>query len=172
MSQSPGIYIGIGANIDPEENIIAGLDLLKGFVLIKEISTFYRSEAIGAPGTPDFLNGVCRIETSLSPRALKFGVLRKIEANTGRQRTFDPNAPRTLDLDLILYGDVVDAELGLPDEDVLKRPFLFKALDELDPELRWPGTDQPLRDAVTPDLNAKATPDSAYTDKVKETVCA
>lgn len=140
MSEGPAIYIGVGANIDPEQNILIGLQLLSSRVSIIALSTFYRSEAIDAPGTPDFINGVCRIKTKLPPEVLKSDVLRVIETDLGRVRGDDPNAPRPLDLDLLLYGDCVDTGLGLPDSDILSRAFLFESLLELDPDFRWPGT--------------------------------
>jgi 2-amino-4-hydroxy-6-hydroxymethyldihydropteridine diphosphokinase len=134
----PRAFIAIGSNIDPERNVLAALRLLRRRVQIIAVSTFYRTPAEGRPADPDFINGVALIETDLPPRALKLGVLREIEEALGRERTADGFAPRTMDLDLLVYDDLEDDALRLPDPDILRRPFLALPLLELDPALRLP----------------------------------
>jgi 2-amino-4-hydroxy-6-hydroxymethyldihydropteridine diphosphokinase len=127
--------------------VASALELLGRLLRIVSVSSFYRTPALGAPGSPDFLNGAIEIETELSPSELKRLVLLEVENKLGRERGADPNAPRSIDLDLVLYGDLVrsDEELVLPAPEILERAFVALPLLELEPELVLPGTDQPLR---------------------------
>jgi len=124
--------VGVGSNIEPERNIAAALEILVTMVSVTQSSTFYRTGAIGRPDQPDFINGVWQIETSMSPSQVKFEVLRRIEEQLGRTRTDDKFAPRTLDLDLLLYNDTVTHgnTLTLPHCD-LERPFIYVPTLEL-----------------------------------------
>jgi len=143
----PRAFIGIGSNIEPENNIREALRLLAKSARIVSISTFYREPAIDRPEAPDFYNGVVAIDTDLSPITLKWKVLRAIEAVLGRGRTPDKYASRTIDLDLLLYGDCVlsSSELTLPDADILRRAFIAVPLSEIAPELVLPGFGIPIR---------------------------
>jgi 2-amino-4-hydroxy-6-hydroxymethyldihydropteridine diphosphokinase len=143
----PRAFIGIGSNIEPEENIREALRLLAKSARIVSISTFYREPAVDRPEEPDFYNGVVAIDTDLSPITLKWKVLRAIEAALGRRRSADKYASRTIDLDLLLYGDSVlsSNELTLPEPDVLKRAFIAVPLSEIAPELVLPGFGIPIR---------------------------
>jgi 2-amino-4-hydroxy-6-hydroxymethyldihydropteridine diphosphokinase len=129
----PGIFVSVGSNIDPEVSILRGMELLARLVTITGISTFYETEPVGPPGQPAFVNGAVRIETDLAAPELKFGVLRHVEEALGRHRGADKYAPRTLDLDLVLYRDVVADEdgLALPDPDLLRRSFVALPVTEL-----------------------------------------
>ncbi|MCX5795294.1 MAG: 2-amino-4-hydroxy-6-hydroxymethyldihydropteridine diphosphokinase [Elusimicrobia bacterium] len=130
-------YIGLGSNMEPEASIPKALELLARQVRLEGLSTFRRTAPVGPAGQPEFVNGVARVSTDLPPRSLKFEVLRGIEAALGRRRGPDQYAPRTIDLDLLLYGDLVSDEpdLVLPDPDLRTRPFLAAALLELAPGL-------------------------------------
>ena len=143
-------YVGVGSNLDPERNIPAALTRLAQLVKVTGVSTFYRTAALGPPGQPDFLNGVVSVETVLSARELKRSVLVKVEKELHRERAADRYAPRVIDLDLVLYGDLVCDEEGLvlPDSHILERPFLAFPLLELEPELVIPGTRTSLREAA------------------------
>lgn len=134
-------YIGIGSNVDPEKNIRLALRALNAKAAITGISTFYVTPPVGGCENPPFYNGAAGIQTALAPREVKFEVLRKIEDELGRVRTGDRYAPRTIDLDLVLYDNVVMREPGLvlPDPDVVTRVFVAAPLLELDPELVLPG---------------------------------
>jgi 2-amino-4-hydroxy-6-hydroxymethyldihydropteridine diphosphokinase len=111
------------------------------------ISTFYREPAIDRRGEPDFYNGVVAIDTDVSPITLKWNVLRAIEAALGRRRGADRYESRTIDLDLLVYGDSVLStdELTLPDPDILERAFVAVPLYEIAPELVLPGFRVPIR---------------------------
>ena len=116
-------FIGIGSNIAPEENIRKALRQLGQPTRLVSISTFYRVPAIDRPEEPAFYNGVVAIDTDLPPARLKSEVLRPIEAALGRHRSTDKYASRTIDLDLLLYGDYVvsTGDLSLPHPEILKR---------------------------------------------------
>jgi 2-amino-4-hydroxy-6-hydroxymethyldihydropteridine diphosphokinase len=135
-------YIGLGANIgDPAKQIRGALDALGEIpgTRVTRASSLWRSAPIGYAAQPDFVNAVAEIETVQAPRPL-LGELLAIERRFGRERSF-ANAPRTLDLDILLFGnDVVD-------EDVLKIPhprmhecaFVLAPLLEVAPEVAIPG---------------------------------
>jgi 2-amino-4-hydroxy-6-hydroxymethyldihydropteridine diphosphokinase len=137
-------YIALGSNIEPETNLPRAVELLAARLPILGVSRVYESEAVGAPGAPPFLNAAVLVETDLPPAALKRQVLRRVEAALGRVRTADRNAPRPIDLDLVLYGDLVveDAEDGLtlPDPEITARGHLALPLADLAPQARHPAT--------------------------------
>jgi len=143
-------YLGVGSNIDPETNLIAALDRLRRVVRVTGVSTVYRTAPLGRPEQASYLNGVWRIETGLGARPLKYDVLRPLESALGRVRTADRDAARTIDLDVLLYGDLVVDEPGLklPDPALGERVFLAVPLLELAPDLVLPGTNEPLRAVV------------------------
>jgi 2-amino-4-hydroxy-6-hydroxymethyldihydropteridine diphosphokinase len=125
-------YIGVGSNIDAEQNVRAAIRQLAHAASVVGVSTFYRTAPIGHPEDPWFINGVVAIETDSPPPTLKRDVLRHIEDELGRRRGPDPNMPRTIDLDLILYDGVA------PDAQIRERAFLAWPLVELDPRLQMP----------------------------------
>src|SRR6516162_3229307 len=134
-------FIGVGSNIGPEHNIRDALRRLAQSSHLASISTFYRTPAIGRPEAPDFYNGVVAIETDLPPVILKRTTLRGIETALSRHWSADKYAARTIDLDLLLYGDSVlsNDELTLPDPDILARAFIAVPLHEIAPDLILPG---------------------------------
>ena len=139
-------FLGVGSNIRPEENVPAALDFLSGEVTLTGISTFYRTLPVGWPRTSTvggttalpFLNGVLEIHTSLSSSALE-SLLGRVEEALGRVRELDRDAPRPMDLDLLLYlpGDP-EEEIRPPHSDVFARAFVALPLFELDPDLLLP----------------------------------
>jgi dihydroneopterin aldolase/2-amino-4-hydroxy-6-hydroxymethyldihydropteridine diphosphokinase len=138
MSQA---FISIGSNIEPARNIPRALELLARLVRVTGVSTFYRTPALGAGDGPPFYNGVIAVETDSPPRTVKYELLRNIEEQLGRRRCRDRYAPRTIDLDLILYDNLLLQEEGLtlPDPEIARRAFLAVPLCELAPELVLPG---------------------------------
>lgn len=125
-------FVSVGANIEPERNIHAALIALQERTRVAGSSTFYRTEPIGRRDQPWYLNGVWRIETEIHATKIKTAVLQPIEDGLGRVRTADQYSPRTIDLDLILYDDLVmkDEDLTLPHPDIV-RPFVYFPLLEL-----------------------------------------
>jgi len=130
-------FIGIGSNIDPAENVQAAIRSLAQKTHLVGISMVYCTDALDRPEQPPYYNCVVEIETEAPPAEVKHGILRTIENNLGRKRTEDKYAPRTIDLDLIVYGDLtMDAEgIKLPDPEILERPFLAIPLFELAPDM-------------------------------------
>lgn len=135
-------YIGLGANLnDPVaqiEHAFAELDRIAGTHLVAR-SSLYASAPLGFVDQPDFINAVAQLETTLAPRALLTALL-EIEQRHGRARSFR-NAPRTLDLDLLLYGAAHFHEdhLTLPHPRMTERAFVLLPLTEIAPELVIPG---------------------------------
>jgi len=125
------IFLGIGSNIDRERSIRKGIAALRRLFGELELSPVYESAPIGFEGD-DFLNLVVRFETRLEPRVLA-DTLRQIEYEAGRQYEDKGFSPRTLDLDLLLYDDLVCQEEGLklPRPDVTEYPFVLRPLSEI-----------------------------------------
>lgn len=146
MARPVTAFIAVGSNIEPERNVPAALERLTESERVTGTSTFYWTEPLGRPGQPPFLNGAWRVETERSARGLKLDVLRPIESALGRVRGEDKCAPRTIDLDVAIYGDEVieEPDLTVPDPDIRERVFLAAPLLELAPELRLPDTGQRL----------------------------
>jgi len=134
-------FVGLGANLDdPGRRIaeaVASLAALPTTRLVA-VSSLYRSAPVEAGG-PDYLNAVAELSTALPPAAL-LASLQEIEAGHGRERPYR-NAPRTLDLDLLLYaGEVVDTPtLTLPHPRMHARAFVLMPLAEIDATLAIPG---------------------------------
>jgi 2-amino-4-hydroxy-6-hydroxymethyldihydropteridine diphosphokinase len=163
-------WLSVAGNIEPETNIAAALERLARQVRIAGVSTFYVTPAIDRPEQPDYWNGVVMVDTELSPRILKYNVLRAIESELGRVRTEDAYAARTIDLDILLYGGWVCDEPGLriPDPDLRTRTFLAAALLELTPDLVMPDTGAPLAALLEPRAASRLIAAAAFTKRMKE----
>ena len=135
-------YVGLGANLGPrEETLLRAVDLLAATdeVDVVAISQLRETEPVGVVDQPPFLNGVVAIDTTLTPRAL-LDLLLEIERSLGRVRS-ELWGPRTVDLDLLLYGDEVVDQPGLtvPHPRLHERRFVLEPLAELAPSLTVPG---------------------------------
>jgi 2-amino-4-hydroxy-6-hydroxymethyldihydropteridine diphosphokinase len=134
-------YIGIGANLgDACANVKAAIDnigRLRGTHLRAQ-SSLFRTAPIDAPGN-DYINAVLSIDTALSPDEL-LTELQALERDAGRERLYQ-NAPRTLDLDLLLYGQqtISSARLAVPHPRMTQRAFVLIPLLQLDPGIMIPG---------------------------------
>jgi len=135
-------FVGIGSNLDrPRDQVLAAFDAL-GTVSQTRVtgrSPLYCSAPIGGPPQPDYVNAVARLETALDPDAL-LDALRAIEAKQGRARGA-ANAPRILDLDLLLYDATILAtpRLQLPHPRMHERRFVLAPLLDLEPTAWVPG---------------------------------
>lgn len=138
-------YIGLGSNLQNPLNQLrsafAAIDQLPETQLLAR-SSLYRSSPIGLSGAdeqPDFLNAVAKIKTALTPQALLHELLH-IEHRHGRERTFR-NAPRTLDMDVLLYDNLQLHEHGLtiPHPRMHQRAFVLQPLLEIAPDIVIPG---------------------------------
>ncbi len=135
-------YVGIGANLgDPCSQVLLAFDELGGLPKsrLSARSSLYRSAPIGGVAQPDYVNAVARIETTLDPQEL-LCVLLQVEQRHGRERSV-PNAPRTLDLDLLLHGtrQVNTPSLVLPHPRMHERAFVLTPLLEIEPGAAIPG---------------------------------
>ena len=139
-------FIGIGSNIDPERNIVEALSVLASRVRLSALSSFYVTAALQNRAQCDYINGVVLIECCCSPDSLKFDILRPIEMGQGRVRVEDKYASRPIDLDVLVYGDVVleEGEMRIPDPELRERGFLQVAMLELAPEFVFPDTGEKL----------------------------
>ena len=170
----PRAFIGIGSNIEPDKNIRAALGTLASRADVTAVSTVYVTEPVGRPGQPRFYNCTAEVSTGLWPRELKYGLLRQIEAELGRRRTLDKYAPRTIDLDLILYeGVVLDLpDIVLPDPQIKQRPFLAIPLAELAPGLEYPGAGVNLAAVAAGMTSGGMTPLPGYTAELRDSIPA
>jgi 2-amino-4-hydroxy-6-hydroxymethyldihydropteridine diphosphokinase len=185
-------YVGVGSNIHPEENVVRALEsLIKTLgVTLTGISTFYRTAALPDPKAatapldddlkdidPDFLNGVLEVRTVLTPPAF-LAVLAGIERALGRHRPSDRFAPRTMDLDLLLYGLEEGPglsprwkEIGpgglLAHPDIGSRSFVAHPLLELAPNLILPNHGTLLRAHAASFDTPGGKPETAFTEGLR-----
>ncbi len=135
------VYIGMGANLGkPVEAIAQAIEALKPLAMDGVVccSPLYRSAPMDADG-PDYINAVAMLMTTHSAHAM-LAALQQIEQSAGRERSYR-NAPRTLDLDLLLYGQVCidDPLLTVPHPRMTQRAFVLKPLVDLNPQVQIPG---------------------------------
>ena len=135
-------YIGLGSNLEqPQQQVSAAMlalgDMPRTRLLVR--SSLYHSAPVGYADQPDFVNAAALIETALAPQALLQALL-VLEQQFGRVRTF-LNAPRTLDLDILLYDDllIADTNLVVPHPRMHERAFVLLPLAELAADLQIPG---------------------------------
>jgi len=156
-------FVALGSNIEPERHLPEAVVRLGELGVVVAVSSVYQSAAVGPRPAPDFLNAAVLVETELAPQAIRRR-LREIEADLGRVRTADRYAPRTIDLDLCLLGDLLmDKEgLTLPDPDILDRAYLARVLAELDPAQPYPGEEENLgaiAERLAPSVELTRRPD-------------
>jgi 2-amino-4-hydroxy-6-hydroxymethyldihydropteridine diphosphokinase len=135
-------YVGIGSNLgEPAEQVKSAFEELGRIrhTSLAARSSVYRSQPVGYADQPEFFNAVAALETTLEPLQL-LRELQAIEAHHGRRRSF-PDAPRTLDLDLLLHGQAVvqRPDLTVPHPRMHLREFVLKPLLEIAPEVEIPG---------------------------------
>jgi 2-amino-4-hydroxy-6-hydroxymethyldihydropteridine diphosphokinase len=132
------VYVAAGSNIDPQANLThAQADLARIFGAL-QVSPWYRNAAVGFTGE-DFINFVFGFETALSVHDTQTQ-LREVEMRCGRPRDAPKWAARAMDLDILLYGDLVlhEPQLTLPRPDLLVRPYMLGPLADIAPQLRHP----------------------------------
>jgi 2-amino-4-hydroxy-6-hydroxymethyldihydropteridine diphosphokinase len=169
------VYVAAGSNVEPEENLARALDELEQAFGQLAISPAYRNPAVGFAGA-DFINLVVGFHTADTPTQVK-QTLERIEALCGRPRGAPKWAPRTMDLDILMYDQLVSDEPGLvlPRPDLLRRAFMLKPLADLAPELlhptqqrtigelwaQFPGADHTLVAVTIPRSGRRRPPGSA-----------
>ncbi len=154
-------YLGLGSNEgDRLANLRAAREALarRGVKPVASSSVYVTAPQGEVTDQPDFLNACLRIRTELGPEVL-LDVCKQVERELGRERGGRRHGPRTIDVDVLLLGDVVhrSERLMLPHAEVATRRFVLEPLLELDPELRLPdGT--PLRELLAAVKNQRVTP--------------
>jgi len=132
------VYVAAGSNVDAERNLaLAARELRRTFGVVR-FSPAYRNVAVGFEG-PDFINWVAGFETTRPVRAV-IDELQRIEGLCGRTRDAPKWAPRSMDLDILLFGALQCDEPGLvlPRPDLLKRPYMLGPMADIAPQLRHP----------------------------------
>ncbi len=136
-------YIGLGSNLgDSVARVRGGMAALAELqqTRLEACSSLYRTAPVGRQDQPDFVNAVCRVRTHLTPAVLMRSLL-EVEQTHGRVREGEKGGPRTLDLDLLLYGNeaIHSVELTVPHPRLHERAFVLYPLFELEPDLVIPG---------------------------------
>lgn len=139
----PLCFISIGSNIDPEKNVRGALRALHAQFGPLLMSSIRETVAVGFDGAP-FLNSVAGIFTEEPPERVAV-ILANIERSYGRAHGADRFGPRTLDLDLLLYGDVRRPELKIPRPEIAQHAFVLEPLAEIAPQVKHPLTGETFR---------------------------
>lgn len=164
-------YVAVGSNVQPEANLPRALGELLARASVTACSTFYRTEPLGPPGQPAFVNGMWEVLADRDPRALRDEVLRDVERACGRVRGENRYAPRSIDLDLV-WQDGAAPQTGGPvlHSPDLARPFVLLPLLEIRPDLagrpalaRAVGSPQAVRD-----IQAGPPPGEPLTDLTRQ----
>ena len=135
----PVVYLGLGSNLgNRQRNLAVALRRLEPLVRVEAVSSLYETDPVGPQDQPLFLNAVCRGVTGLPPKGL-LRHLHEVECELGR-RTGPQWGPRPIDIDLLLYGDLVVAEssLQVPHPELAHRAFVLAPLEELAAGVRHP----------------------------------
>ena len=138
------VYLGIGSNMEPDLNIAKGLQVLSDELTIEQVSPWYQSPALGFEG-PDFINLVVRASTDMSLTELVL-LLKQIEMQFGRAPNAAKYSSRALDIDVVMYDDLLGDHAGqtLPRSDIWRFAFVLKPLLDIAPALVCPKSDAPV----------------------------
>ena len=132
------VYLALGSNIDKEKNLKRCIDILQKKFKVLKVSSVYVTSPVGYKSQPNFYNRAIEIETDLPPKKL-FGKLMKIEKQLKRVRK-KKNHPRTIDIDILFYGDKILKlkNLIIPHPRLHKRSFVLVPLNEIAPKFKHP----------------------------------
>ena len=139
-------FLSLGSNIEPERNLLAAVRELARYGRVVRVSSVWESPPEGFVDQPHFLNAALLLETSLSAAELKERAIAGIEAQFGRTRSANRNAPRTIDIDIMLFNHdcLTLGSRTIPDAEVLERPFVAIPLAEIASDYRHPVTGETL----------------------------
>ena len=143
------VAIALGSNLGDRESLLReGIAALQQYLQDLHVSTFHETDPVGVGDQPRFLNAAAVGDTTLSAHDL-LGALQYIEQRLGRERPY-PGAPRTLDLDLILYGDFIvnERDLVVPHPRFRDRSFVLEPLAEIAPDWKDPVTGRTVRELL------------------------
>ena len=151
------VFVAAGSNVEPERHLALALHELRRSFADLRCSTAYRNTAVGFEGD-DFINLVVTFSTALAPQAL-LAELHRIETLCGRPRLAPKWAPRSMDLDLLLFGDLLSDEPGmvLPRLDLTRRAYMLGPMAELAPDLQHPTLHRSMRE-LWQDFDSAAHP--------------
>ena len=137
----------LGSNIRKEENLPAAVALLREYCTVVAVSPVYETLPVGPEAAPTFFNAAVLLETPLQPAAIKAQILAQIERKLKRVRTDDKNAPRTIDLDLVLFNNEVLEYNGrhVPDPELACFPHMAIPVADIVPHLVHPERGEPMR---------------------------
>lgn len=142
MSESHLAYLSLGSNIQPEANLVKAIERLQKYGGIEKISSAWESESVGAEG-PNYLNACVLLATSLQQQELKEQALHSIEKELGRQRGANKFAPRTIDIDIVIFDD------QSCDNKYWEQAFVVVPLAEIHPDYQNPLTKESLIKTAT-----------------------
>jgi 2-amino-4-hydroxy-6-hydroxymethyldihydropteridine diphosphokinase len=140
-------WLLLGSNIRPERNLPLAVASIAKQETLLAVSSVWQSPPSDGSGQPDYLNAAILIRTTKSPAEIYADIIAPIEQSLGRMRKADKFAPRTVDIDLALYDDLVEDFSGrkLPDPDILTRSYVALPLAEISPDKIHPETGEPLQ---------------------------
>lgn len=162
------IYVGMGSNIRPEKNFVSALTLLtESGITPAAISTVYRTKPLGTTPQSDYLNAAILVHSSSALEQTR-KQLTSIEKQLGRIPSLDRYAPRTMDLDLLVFDDVVETKpRPLPHPDIWTRYFVAAPLMEIAPGLVLPGRNTPIEEIVSGLNSSGCEPLEDFTGRLK-----
>jgi 2-amino-4-hydroxy-6-hydroxymethyldihydropteridine diphosphokinase len=145
------VVVLLGSNVAKERNLPAAVRLLGAVTTVVAVSPVYETAPVGMDQAPHFFNAAILLLTPQTAVELKDGLLADIERTLGRERTADRNAPRTIDLDIVLYDDAIfdytpadGRPRHVPEPDLLRFPHCLQPVADLLPDLPHPETGEPL----------------------------
>jgi 2-amino-4-hydroxy-6-hydroxymethyldihydropteridine diphosphokinase len=142
MTKSHQAYVSLGSNIEPETNLVRAMELLENQGRLDKISNAWESESVGAEG-PNYLNACALFISRFSQADLKEQILLPIELELGRRRTADKFAPRTIDIDIIIFDD------HPCDDKYWEQAFVIVPLAEIYPQYQNPLTQESVMKTAT-----------------------